>query len=178
MANSSLAANTRFGGAVSPSGLVIPATGYADVNSNLIRTSDAGDGTSYLGGSLTLMTLPSAAYTTSVPASCTFSTTWVTYSTLDMTITSFTGGTAPAIAFFLERQGADGVWYPLCSTGNINTTGLVSVDISPNLNGTFSGPIGSTYQHGVFTHSGRFRWTFGGSVAPSAVTFSASIVGR
>jgi hypothetical protein len=52
------------------------------------------------------------------------------------------------------------------------------VDISPGLNGSFSGPIGSTIQHNVFSNTARFRWTLGGGVAPTAVTFSVSIVGR
>lgn len=179
MSNTSLARSTRFGAAVTPGTLTIPAVAGADVNGNLMHTSDAGDGTSFLGGSGTLLALPSAAYTSSVPAAATFSTTWVKYATLDITLTSFTGGSSPTITFIHERQGADGVWYQILSTGALNSAPqTISVDISPSLNGSVTGPLSSTIQHNVYTHSARLRWTFGGVGSPTAVTFSASIVGR
>lgn len=129
----------------------------------------------------TLYTLPSAAYTSAIPASPSnvFDTTFITYAAFDATITSFTGGTSPSIAFLLERQGADGAWYQILSTGGLTSApSTVSVDISPGLNGSFSGPPSSTIQHNVFTNTARVRWTLGGSVAPTAVTFSLSVIGR
>lgn len=180
MSNASIAPNTRFGAGLGmPSGAEIQVTAGGDVNGNLIRTADAGvgDGTSFIGGAVTLIALPSAAYTAAQsPSVCV--TDGITYAALDMTLTSFTGGSAPTVSYFLERQGADGNWYQILTTGALGTATTISVDVSPALNGVVSGPPSSTVQHNVFTHSARLRWTFGGGSAPTAVTFSASLVGR
>lgn len=108
-----------------------------------------------------------------------FDTTGWTYAAWDMTLTSFTGGTAPTIAFFLERQGADGVWYQIATTSALNSAPqAISCDVSPGLNGSMSGPLTSTVQHNVFTNTARVRWVFGGTVAPTSVVFSVSVIGR
>lgn len=132
---------------------------------------------SYAGTTRTLIALPSAAYTATVPSSCTVATNALTNLALDITLTSFTGGTTPTITFILERQGADGVWYQICTTGALNAAQTVSVDLSPSSAGTTAAPLTSTSQHAVLTNSLRLRWTLGGGVAPTAVTFSASVVG-
>lgn len=160
-------------------GIHIPFRGLCDANGNTIRTSDAGvgDGTAFLGGAVTLLAMPSAAVATAT-GSIPFSTDGITYAAWDMTITSFTGGTSPTIQFWLERQGADTVWYQIATTSALNSATVVSCDISPGLNGVMSGPLSSTVQHNVFSHTARLRWAFGGSAQPTAVTFSASIIGR
>lgn len=165
-------------GVTNPGSPAAMAVALTDGEGNLLRSTALGDGTAALGGAVTLLALPSAAYTSTVPASCTFATDAVAYAALDLTLTSFTGGTAPTITYFFERQGADGAWYQILSTGALSTAQLISVDVSPGLNGSFSGPPSSTIQHNVFTHAARLRWTFGGTASPTAVTFSASIVGR
>lgn len=133
---------------------------------------------SYHGLSRALITLPSAAYTSSVPASCTVDTSGINYLAWDITLTSFTGGTAPTIQFLIERQGTDGVWYQVSSTGALNTAPqTISVDISRALAGTTAAPLTSTTQHAVLTQNTRMRWVFGGTANPTAVTFSASLVG-
>jgi hypothetical protein len=130
-------------------------------------------------GAQVLCYLPSQAYGTAIPAAGTFSTAYITYAALDMTISSFTGGSVPTVNFYLERQGADSNWYQILSTGGLNSAPQsISVDISPGLNGAASGPLSSTVQHNVFTQTARLRWAFGGSVAPTSVTFSASVIGR
>ncbi len=181
MSNASISSSTRFGSALN----LGTTTGteqvvaLGDVNGNLIRTSDDGasGGTSFLGGAVTLIALQSAAYTAAnSPATC--ATDGITYGALDMTVTSFTGGTTPTVTFFFERLAADGVWYQILTTGAINAATTISVDISPALTGSYSGPPSSTQQHAVFTKQARLRWTFGGSPAPTAVTFSASFIGR
>lgn len=86
---------------------------------------------------------------------------------VDLTVVSFTGGTAPTITFLVERQGADGKWYQLWTSGAQSTPGATSTSIGD----------GCTVTH-VPTGSVRLRWTFGGTVAPTSVTFSASIIGR
>lgn len=150
-------------------------------NSNLLRTVDAGvsDGTSFLGGAVTLYALAGAAQATS--GSQAFSTAGLTLLAVDITITSFTGGTTPTIVFNLDRLGADGVWYnvwPGNTTGQAQgASGLpvaFSVDVVPSGGTSWSPPNGT--QHGVLTTQARFRWTTTGS--PTAVTFSVSIVGR
>lgn len=178
MSNSSLRPNVGHGATVNPGTLAIPAQAQADVNGNLVRTASAGDGTSYLGGSLTLIALASAARdTSSSPVTC--STAGITYGALDITVTSINGGAStPSITFFLERQGADGVWYQLFTTGAVTGALTISVDISPDLNAVYSAPPGSAQQHALFGASARLRWTFGGGTPPTNVTFSASLIGR
>jgi hypothetical protein len=126
-----------------------------------------------------LLTLVSAARDTGVDDGIVFDTSDTTYAAWDMTVTAITGGAStPSITFFLDRQGADGVWYQIATTSAITSPGTVSIDISPALNGSVSGPLTSTVQHNVFTRKGRLRWTFGGGTPPTSVTFSASIIGR
>lgn len=181
MTSQNVSSSTKFGTAVNlPAG---PSQTHVlvDSNSNVIRTSDAGvsDGTSFLGGAVTLVSLPSAAQATSGTQA--FSTAGITYLAVDLTITSFTGGTTPTIVMNLDRLGADGTWYnvwPGNTTGQAQgTSGLpvaFSVDVVPSGGTSWSPPNGT--QHGVLTSQARFRWTTTG--APTAVTFSLSIVGR
>ena len=108
-----------------------------------------------------------------------FNTEKITHAAVDITFTSLNGGTAPTCTIFLERQGLDGNWYQVFSTGALNSgPQTISVDVSPALNGSVSGPLTSTVQHNVFTKTARLRWAFGGTTPPTSVTFSASIVGR
>lgn len=154
-----------------------PASVLVDVNGNLLRTVDAGagDGTSFLGGAVTLLAMANAPYgATDSPK--TFATDGITYGALDINVASFQGGTSPSITFFLERQGADTLWYQILTTSAVSSALTISVDISPALNGSYSAPPGSAVQHAVFTHSARLRWTIAG--APTSVTFSASFIGR
>lgn len=181
MGNSSVSTDTRFGVALHVPAGPMQVAALGDVNSNVLRTADAGvgDGTSYLGGAVTLITLPSAAYTSAVPAACTVSTDGITYGALDITLTAFTGGSAPTIQYYLERQGADGAWYQLLTTGALNSAPqTISIDISPGLSNQVQAPLTSTSQHAVFSHTARLRWVLAGSVAPTSVTFSASLIGR
>lgn len=123
-----------------------------------------------------LITLPAAAYTATVPASCTVDTTGINMAAWDITLTAFTGGTTPTIQFYLERQGTDGNWYQISTTGALNSAPQpISVDISPGLTGTTAAPLSSTTQHNVFTQTARMRWVLTGN--PTSVTFSASLVG-
>lgn len=180
MTNQSISRNTQLGTALALPVGPVQTVALADVNQNVLRTSDAGasDGTSYLGGAVTLMVLPSAAYTTSIPASATFSTDGITYGALDFTLASFTGGTNPSITFLLDRLGADGVWYNVFASAAESSPVAYSVDLSPNVTeqnvGNQNSPAAAV--HAVFTHQARFRWTFTG--APTSATFSASFIGR
>lgn len=178
MTNASVSSSTKFGTSLHLPAGEVPTHALVDVNGNILRTSDAGinDGTSFLGGAVTLMTLPSSNYVT--PTAQTFSTEGLEYGALDITLTSFTGGTSPSITFFLDRLGADGVWYNIFASAAETAAVTYSVDISPNVTeqnvGNPTSPAAAI--HGVFTHSGRFRWTVAG--APTSVVFSASFIGR
>lgn len=161
-------------------GIVTPATGInvaascqVDNIGNTLRTADAGDGTSFMGGALTLATFPSAAYTTA-SSPVTFSTAGLTLMAIDVTVTSFSGGSSPTVQFFLDRLGVDSVYYTVWTSQSLNAAGANSVSIGPGFGSAFSGPVG--VQYGVFTAFGRFRWVYTGS--PTSVTFSASVVGR
>lgn len=122
-----------------------------------------------------LVSLPSSAYTTT-GSPIVFSTNQISYLAFDVTVTSFTGGTAPTIQFFIDRLGiADGLWYNIVSSQAFSAAGTNSWDIGPGFPST-SPPNGAT--HAVLTTQGRFRWVFGGTANPTAVTFSASVIGR
>lgn len=122
-----------------------------------------------------LVALPSAAYV-AAGSPIVFSTNQITYIAFDVTVTSFTGGTAPNIQFFIDRLGlADGLWYNIMSTATISTATFNTWDLGPGFAST-SPPNGSA--HAVFTTQARLRWAFGGTAAPTAVTFSASVIGR
>lgn len=105
-------------------------------------------------------------------------TTRISSAGLDINVTAINGGTTPNIVFFLERQGGDGNWYQILTTGNVTTALTVSVDISPGLTGSYQAPPSSAQQHAVFTKAARVRWTLGGGVPPTSVAFTASFVGR
>ncbi|HEY6021615.1 MAG TPA: hypothetical protein VIY48_17630 [Candidatus Paceibacterota bacterium] len=121
-----------------------------------------------------LVGLPSATYDASL-SPVVFDTNQVTRAAFDVTVTSFTGGTSPSIQFVIERLGlADGLWYSVLST-TISSASNQSWDLGPGFPAT-APPNGVS--HAVFTTQGRLRWAFGGTVAPTAVTFSASLIGR
>lgn len=130
-----------------------------------------------VNGPLTLLLLPSASY--GPTETHTFVTSQVANFAVDMTITSLTGGTSPTITLFIERQGADGNWYPVISaTGVTFSSGFpqtVSIDIG-QWSLTASGPFNSAAQHNAATNTARIRWTTTGS--PTAVVLSASVIGR
>lgn len=148
-----------------------------DGEGNLLRSTAAGDGTSFLGGAVNLVTLTAAGgpYTAAQSPS-TFSTAGVSSLAFDVTVTSFNGGTAPSIQFFIDRLGADGVWYNILQSQTFTAAGTNSADIGPGFSNSFSPPNG--VQHAVLTQQARLRWVFAGTAQPTSVVFSASVVGR
>ncbi len=122
-----------------------------------------------------LVQIPSASYV-AANSPVVFDTNQVTRGAFDVTVTSFTGGTSPTIQFFIDRLGiADGLWYPVLTGVSFSAPGIQSWDIGPGFPAT-SPPNGSS--HAVFTTQGRMRWVFAGTAPPTAVTFSASLIGR
>jgi hypothetical protein len=84
---------------------------------------------------------------------------------IDANVTALTG-TNPTVQFFIDRKGADGVYYQIWNSASISAVGAVSDSVGPGLNKAQS--LGSIV---------RFRWVIGGSGSPT-VTFSASLVAK
>lgn len=83
---------------------------------------------------------------------------------VDVAVTALSG-TSPSIAFFLERQGADGNWYAIWAPTALTAVGTASTSVGPSC---------STAE--VLTNTLRLRWVLSGT-NPS-FTFSISIWGR
>lgn len=113
-----------------------------------------------------LLTYPSTstpAATTTLPFACAQHSLFA----VDVTFTAFTGGTAPTVQFFIDRQGNDGNWYQIFAGGVLSAAGVTSTSIGHGLQTTHA-PTGTC----------RLRWVLAGTVAATAVTFSASVTGR
>lgn len=102
-------------------------------------------------------------------AGTSFSTLTISSLAVDITLTSFTGGAAPTVTFFIDRLGNDSVWYRVWTSAALNGAGVTSVNIGPGMSGTGGFPA-------VLTGTCRFGWSSTG--APTAITFSASVGGR
>jgi len=126
-------------------------------------------------GSKVLVAMPQAAYDASL-SPMVFGTAELENLAWDLNVVSFQGGTAPSITFVLERQTANGDWSSVLSSGSIGIATNWGIDIGPGF-ATFAAPLGLT-QHAILTDVARLRWTLGGTVAPTTVTFANSIVGR
>lgn len=84
--------------------------------------------------------------------------------TVDVDVTAL-AGTSPTITPYVQRLGADGVWYPLWTGTTLSATGTVSTSIGAGLatNQSFGGTV-------------RFGYTIAGTT-PS-ITLSASMQGK
>lgn len=83
---------------------------------------------------------------------------------VDIDVTAITG-TSPTANFYVDRMGADGVWYNVWSGAQITAAAQQSTSIGTGM--TVAASIGGT---------SRLRWVLGGT-SPS-VTFSASVVAK
>ncbi|MEV5944409.1 hypothetical protein [Streptomyces sp. NPDC051994] len=150
---------TAAGTAGSPSAGVQSVQGVAGGTSLAVTTSTT---------TSTFITYLSGAQAVS-NAGVSFSTAAVSGLAVDITLTSFTGGSSPAVTFFVDRLGSDGVWYRIWTSSALNSAGVTSVQIGPF-------PVATGIVTAVLTGTGRFGWTSTGT--PTAITFSASVVGR
>jgi len=116
----------------------------------------------------TFLTYPSTAQA-AANTGTSFSTSAVTSLAVDVNVTVFTGGASPSVTFFVDRFGADGVWYRTWTSTAISTASSTSVVIGPY-------PTATGVVTAALTSLARFGWSFAG--APTSVTFSASVVGR
>lgn len=143
-----------------------------DANGLPLKATSNGDGTSSLvagsPGTSTFITYLSAAQVVTNTGTS-FSTASVASLAVDITLASFTGGAAPTVTYFVDRLGADGLWYRVWTSAALNSGGVTSVQIGPF-------PSGTGIFTAVLTGTARFGWTSTG--APTAITFSASVIGR
>ena len=87
----------------------------------------------------------------------------VEYLAVDVSVTAVSG-TTPSMLLYIERQGADGNWYPIWTSSAITAVGLTSTSIGSGM--TIPAALGSTI---------RLRWAITGTT-PS-FTLTASLVG-
>ena len=105
--------------------------------------------------------LASIAYTANGNTS-TFSTQGLKELLIDINVSSVRGVT-PSMAFFFDRLGADGLWYPCYSPTALTAAGVISTTLGPGM---------ATNQG--FSNQGRLRWTVGGTATNTTVTTGAN----
>lgn len=115
---------------------------------------------------------PSTVYTitgsaTGTATSPNISTTTVGTVTVDINLTAIVGGTAGTITYFIDRLGADGIWYRMYTSSAFTAPGVISTTLGP-------GNVVNT----MLTTALRYGIIFGGTVVPTSANFSISFVGR
>ncbi|MFE4867723.1 hypothetical protein [Streptomyces sp. NPDC056682] len=150
-----------------------PVFTLVDGSGNLIKSVSNGDGTATLTTSAAATTTTFITYLSGAQAvsntGVSFSTAAVSGLAVDATLVSFTGGSSPGITFFVDRFGSDGVWYRVWTSASLTSATTVSVQIGPF-------PAATGIVTAVLTGTARFGWSTTGT--PTAVTFSASVIGR
>src|SRR6185312_5210940 len=81
---------------------------------------------------------------------------------IDINVTSVRGVT-PSMAWFLDRQGADGLWYPCYSPTALTAAGVISTTLGP----------GQATNQG-FSNRARLRWTVAGTATNTTVSTGAN----
>lgn len=112
---------------------------------------------------VTLLNLPSATRTTS-GVSGSMDVGRLTRVAIDVNV-SAASGVGQTLTFHLDRQGVDGLWYPIWTSPQVSAVGTVSTSVGQGM--TVAQSLAATT---------RLRWTIGGTT-PS-FTFSASVVGK
>lgn len=165
-------------GVTNPGAAPAQAVALTDGEGNLVVFGAGGTLPVAASGAVNSLTYPSTTHATD-NAGDSVDTSGFTTLAVDANVTVFTGGTTPSVTFFVDRLGADGIWYPVWSSGALTTTGKKSASLGPGLTGgTVTAGVGTGV--GAFptslTTQARFGWTLAGS--PTSITFSASVVGR
>lgn len=112
----------------------------------------------------TLLLMASAVRTTG-GTSAPFETDEITRIAVDVNVTAVSGTLSPSLRVFIDRQGADGLWYPIWSPEAITTVTTLSATIGQGMT------IGQS-----LAALCRFRWEITGT-SPS-FTLSASVIGK
>ena len=116
------------------------------------------------GGASTVLNQASAAQTAN-GNSADLSVGQYTELTIDCNITAV-AGVNPTLQFFLDRKGADNVYYPIWQSVTVVATGQLSTSIGAGM--SIAQGFGSTV---------RLRWIISGGSGQS-FTFSTSIIGK
>ncbi len=111
----------------------------------------------------TIYNLASALQTTTPFTSSDFTVGSYTALAVDINITG-NQGSSPTIQYFVDRKGADGIYYPIWQSISLSSSST-SVSTSIGIGVAINQSIGAIV---------RFRWTIGGSSTPG-FTFSVSI---
>jgi hypothetical protein len=178
VSNSSLAANTKFGAAVSPSGLTVPAVVLADgVLGNLIHVANNYDGTSSLvpqtrlwaSGTVTDPVQQISGFSATVSASG-------TTSDIDISMISVVlgtvkvgapSGTNPTLDVYFEVKDALGNYLPVITFTQQTGNSLTYATAGPGTANVY--PL---------TKYARFRWTLGGTAGPGFANAALALAGR
>jgi hypothetical protein len=93
---------------------------------------------------------------------------------VDIHLEAFVAGTTPSITFLLETLDLSGRWTTVWTSGAVTAAPSdISVDVGQFAATYVAGT--TTMAHAVLGNQVRLRWAFGGGVAPTSVTFSASV---
>lgn len=90
---------------------------------------------------------------------------------LDVTVQAFVGGTAPTVTVSVQRKGADGVYYTIYAGTALSAAGVQSISLGAGLGSGASANVS-------FGSVLRVVFTPGGTVSPTAVTGSFSLIGK
>ncbi|MEV6833481.1 hypothetical protein AB0N17_02950 [Streptomyces sp. NPDC051133] len=160
-------------GTSNPSSPAAMAVALTDGEGRLLRSTDNGDGTWSLASGATVPLVYPPQARTGPNTGDSFFTVGYSSVAIDINVTTFTGGSSPSVTFFLNRLGGDGLWYPIWTSGAINTTKQLSASLGPGQSGGSNGAGGFP---AVLTTQAQFGWTYAGS--PTSVTFSGSVASR
>lgn len=84
---------------------------------------------------------------------------------VDVNVSAVAGTNTPSMTLYVDRLGADGVWYPIYTSSAVTAAAVVSTSLGRG-----------AATNATFGATARLRWVITGTT-PS-FTFSASIVGK
>lgn len=157
------------------SGLFVSPVVVTDASGNTVSLNAAGQLTVAPIAPVAILSYPTGSQA-ATNAGDSFSTVGYTSAAVYITVTSFTGGTAPNITFVLQGLGASNVWYTIWSnTTPLASAGVIAASIGPGQSaGTAT--TGNGGFSAVFPVTTRFGWSTTG--APTAWVGSASVTLR
>lgn len=86
-------------------------------------------------------------------------------------VTAFAGGTAPTITFIIEGlDPTSAKYFPILTSAAIAAASTVVLRVGPGLPVTANVSVND-----ILPKQFRVRWTLGGTVAPTSVTFSIGV---
>lgn len=147
-ADGSINSNPSVGGVAVSTGNPLPVS-QTPVTTPVLNLASASQALPYTGADLPVSSLKELA--------------------IGINLTAMTGGTAPTVTFFITSKGLDGIYYTIY-TGGANP-GAASLPLSLGMGANSPGGV-------AFGSVIRLNAVGGGTIAPTAATFSASIIGK